>query len=283
MTPYRRYRYSDAKLLEMAGVIQAHFAERKALFTSFDPEVTAVWLEQKMAAAKALTLDEFERGRTARYTEELQKHLQHCHALVTRIRYYVEVVLEEQNAMRTALGLHTYSRKRRCKADHLLWLRSFAVNLEDYRGQLEEAGAPAWMLDELVSTVGSMQESNSLQENSKGLRGRHAEERIIALNELFKALKRIEKLAGVVYIEGEHELRLFHVPTMLHKRKRRVEPVAEEVDAQTVGNDSAAVDMPPVSAPSPRWLSVQEGTSQTCCKVQPAFVLWPQQRSGIPD
>lgn len=159
MTPYRRYRYSDAKLLEMAGVIQAHFAEREALFTSFDPEVTAVWLEQKMAAAKALTLDEFERGRTARYTEELQKHLQHCHALVTRIRYYVEVVLEEQNAMRTALGLHTYSRKRRRKADHLLWLRSFAVNLEDYRGQLEEAGAPAWMLDELVSTVGSMQES----------------------------------------------------------------------------------------------------------------------------
>ena len=214
MNESRKYRYADARLLELAAIIQTHFNSREALFQVHDPNVSVVWLQEKLEATRTLSIDDFERGLLARRTEDLLAIMQECHQLVRRLRYYVGQAFDTRQSIKREFRLLSYNKKRKRQANFILWMQSFVETVIKYREDLQAAGAPPALIDDLKSGVGELGRLNLVQEIRKGIRSNHTQERIENLNMLYDALKRIEKLAYFVYPNEERDLAFFLLPSV---------------------------------------------------------------------
>ena len=208
----RKYKSSDGALLEFAAKTQGHFSKYHAAFTKLDPVLTEEWLAGFVTAAKDTTLDSFERSTMVQQTEDLHKLIDRFHAHFGLVEYYISVAFESNPSHMRHFDLDSYTDARRIQSDLVKWCRKFGQRIAEHKEALLAVGATEEVLTEVQQLAKQIDETNDAQEMSKDLRAAQTQERVIVLNKLYKALQRVEKVAGFVFPLQSAQYGFFKLP-----------------------------------------------------------------------
>lgn len=212
MAIYRKYKYPDGVLLEFASKTQGHFAKHHAAFARLDPELTEEWLADFVEAGKNASMDSFERTIQVQQTEDLMELIARFHAHFGLMEYYVSKAFDDNSAHKRYFDLEGYTDARRRQSDLIPWCRKFGQRLAENRDALLAAGAQEEFLAEVEQVTAAIDATHDAQEKSMDYRAAQTQERVLVFNRLFKALQRVEKLAGYVFPGEDKRLTFFKLP-----------------------------------------------------------------------
>lgn len=242
MSVKRKFRLSDDRLLEFAGVVRGHLAKHEAEMQAFDGSVSLAWYDPLFEAGRDATLDRFERASVGAATQFLQEQKQICHDLYRQVRYFVRIAFADSPGRLEPFDLGSYAAVYSSHHKLLHFMRSFVKHMREEDSVLVATGARPALLDEMEAAVGRFDEALSVATNRKHRRRAHTRDRVEALNALYAAIQRLSELASFVFDPEETPTaRFFKVPATRRGRKR-VQPV----------EDAAEVGL------SPKGASVQE-------------------------
>ena len=273
MSIARTYRYTDARLLELAAVMLDHLSEHEALLQQYDPQLSALGLEQVIADATAHGMDDFERGKVRSQTKRYYAAAQLCQKHLGHLRFYIKEAAEEETVAVAAGFLATYREKRKTKASFVLWISSFALQVRDCRTALEQVGAPAVLIDKFLAQADVLAAADAEQGMMKRKRTSSAADRIKAANTLYAALRRLERLAVIVHEDGHEEAdlcTLFKLPSLRRKAKNTPAAQVAEQEEQT----GAQVQEAPASRAASQEGQSGEAMVSYCAPV-PVSASWP--------
>ena len=253
MSVLRKFKLNDSDLLEFAAKTQGHFAQYHAAFTKLDPVLTQEWFAGFVDAAKNTTLDRFERTTLLQQTEDLHQYIERFHTHFELMEYYISLAFKASASQLVHFDLNGYPEARRKQSKLVNWCRKFGTRLAENREALLAVGAAEEFLTEVAQLVELIDKTNDAQEMSKDFRMAQTQERIITLNKLYKALQRLEKVAGFVFPAESRQLSFFKIPTY----RQPLREIAEEGDTEaspegsTAGSTEAAETSPTMMPLSP--------------------------------
>ena len=246
----RTYRYTDARLMELAGVIHVHLSTHEAHMRQFNPKITADWLAALIEDAGQHSMDAFDRGKVSPRTKQYYEAAKYCQKQLTHFRFYIEQAADDDNEVGVAAALlPSYRAQRGRKSSFMLWMGTFALQLKECRAGLEEAGAPAVLIDRFLARVEVLQQAGDEQEQMKRRRTQKARDRVKAKNRLYDALRQVQRLAAIAYEQEDgsiqDEYSLFKLPAYRRKTKAQgqKEGVGEQVVSVSVSAEEQAATL----------------------------------------
>lgn len=246
MNIYRKYRYGDARLIEIANVFARHFLNHQEALAKTDPNLTPVWLQSVMAPIEQVTLDDFEQSAITSLTEEVVSGMENCHRLFGLTKYFVELAFKDQRNIERLFGHKKYPYRKASQEKYIMWLQTYVEKVEAHREALLAANTPETLLSDFAAAVDKLDKDNKKQEFTKDDRSGHTIERIEILNGLYEALRRLEKVAGYTFAPGSKEQEFFTLPVMSRPPLREIQ--GEESTDDVPPTDSSG-DAPPDAAP----------------------------------
>lgn len=236
MKSYRKYKYGDARLIEIANVFSRHFINHQAALAAHDPNLTPAWLQTVMGPIEDVTLDDFEISALASLTEDVVAGMENCHELYGRVKYFVELTFARQKSVERLFGHNSYPYRKTSQEGYIKWLESYLEKVDMFREALLAANTPEALLTEFAEAVDKLDRDNKKQEFTKDDRSGHTIERITILNAVYAALRRMEKVAGFAFAKGSKEREFFSLPVMYKAPLRDIvltdEPTASVNDVQ---------------------------------------------------
>ena len=240
MTTSRKYKYGDARLIEIANTIARHFINHQEALAAKDPNLTPAWIQSVIASIEQVTLDEFERGNLSSLTEDVIAGMENCHELFGRMRYHTELAFQNKPSTLRQFGFDSYKYKRMTQEGYIRWLQTFEAKAEMHREAIMAVQTPEDLFAEFSAAVDKLDKDNKKQEFAKDDRSGNTIERITILNKVYEALRRIEKVAGFAFPAGSKERYFFSLPIMTSQPPLR--DIAEDTppdsgDAPDTGED----------------------------------------------
>ena len=274
----RTYRYTDARLMELAGVIHVHLSTHEAHMRQFNPKITADWLAVLIEDAGQHSMDAFDRGKVSPRTKQYYEAAKYCQKQLTHFRFYIEQAADDDNEVGVAAALlPSYRAQRGRKSSFMLWMGTFALQLKECRAALEEAGAPAVLIDRFLARVEVLQQAGAEQEQMKRRRTQKARDRVNSKNRLYDALKQVQRLAAIAYEQEDgsiqDEYSLFKLPAYRRKPKAQgqKEGVGEQVVSVSVSAEEQAATLSTTGQVDNTIAQEQAGTAYT------------EQREAVPE
>lgn len=211
----RTFNIADPRLLEHTGVVLEASNEDLPQFTAFDPDLDEAFVSA-LSAAYVTTLeeggDDAARGKLGEKTQALLNAIKYCGKVVKNLRYWVKKTYEDNPAKRKRFRLRRFWKVRDTQAELVTYMAALASTVAELRPELEEANAPADLLDSVKTGSEELTRANTVQENSKGARGTATHERIIRLNKIHSLVKKLSDAAEYVFEDNPAKRELYRIP-----------------------------------------------------------------------
>ncbi len=206
MEANRLYRISDSEMLEFAKVIAAQARTDLPILASFDTTLTADRineLEHQIAEISTVYSDNVIIDRLAQLTAEVNRIEESCISAYRKIRFFIQKAFKDNVAIQNQFGLNDYEEASRSQAKMILFMKEFALVVEEYRQNLLEAGATPQLLDSAKQLAQEYDQANQAQELFKNKRPVLTQERVNRLNHIYSEVKYICEVASFAF-EGDY-------------------------------------------------------------------------------
>ena len=238
MNTYRSYKGGDARLLEIADVIQKSFNNYNVRFLEEHTRMTTTWLQDLIETAKTARRDQRERAHLRHQTMDMLQMMEDCKELITKTELFANEAFANDPALLQEFDFKRVKEFAKTQTGIIAQMEELANKAEDYRDQLTNVGAPEKLFDDLHAAAEGVFETNSEQEIAKKLRVQNTVKRIEVMNNLWEGLMKIEKLAKIIFKNEDQLRQLFIVP----RYRYRIRPIAgeEQTDTPPPAADEAA-------------------------------------------
>ncbi len=211
----REFNISDAELLEHSETIVATLPSDMPTFTAFDSTITAEYipqLEEAIAIAKDFPTDDVLIDEMAEQTLRVEQIFNVCYEDYKTIAYFVRKAFADNPAIRNQFGLNDIEKARKSQPKMVVFMESLAKTAAKYAEQLGEAGCKAELITGLPEKAAALNEVNIEQEKFKNDRAINTQDRVRALNVLYRMLQPLHNAAALIYRNDPVRYSIYTMP-----------------------------------------------------------------------
>jgi prophage DNA circulation protein len=143
--------------------------------------------------------DDLQLGEIGKKTQALLKEINNSQKLMKRLRFWVAEAYPDDTAKQKSFDLAGYWKKAVSQPRLITYMHRLSVTVQENRAELEAAGAPATLADDLTANAAALAKADAEQENSKGGRANASQARVLALNSLYARAARLARATALVY------------------------------------------------------------------------------------
>lgn len=210
------FNFSQDVLIEYTGTMVGHLETDLSTFTAFDPDLNQA-KKDRMESIISWFLkeggDEDKVTTLLVLTSKVMDELASCRKLYHQMRYWVMKAFPNEKAMQRKFGIGRFAKIADNQTSMVLFISSMSQHVIDHRTELEAAGAPTALLDEVAVRAEALRLANEAQEVMKGNRTVDTSERITQLNELFQHTRDFNTAAEFVFYADTTKRDLYRPPS----------------------------------------------------------------------
>jgi hypothetical protein len=211
----RKFKISDARLLQHTGVILEALTTDLPNFTAFDedlsPELVAA-LNTNYLAALEEGGDDVARGKVGEKTQNLLNEMKRSDKMMTDLRYWLKKIFANDPAALKRFQLSKYWKIRNQQPELVTYLNRLVAVVAEFRARLEAGKAPVALLDSVKTITDALTKADVVQENSKGGRQSSTQARITLLNAIYATDKSFSNAAEMIYSDDPAKRELYRIP-----------------------------------------------------------------------
>ena len=279
---YRKYRYTDARLMELGAVIARHLGQHHSAFVAFDTTLTLDWFAEVRETAKGTSLDVFEQGSVGGSTLSRNESMALCREYFHQVHYFVSSAFAGSRSVMEQFDYESYGEVRAHGVKLLRFMQHYLRQAALHEQALVAVGMRPELLRKAEEATQGLDEAISKKVESQSRRRSETAARVSALNTLYLALRRIEKVAGFVFNKDSAAYMFFKLPRQPRSKEKRTVPeaVAEAVlaDGQLVAAEPQQEGPVPAMVP---WAALP--VSALVPQTMPGAAEVPEQGNGDAD
>lgn len=211
----RDFNISDAELIEHAETVVATLPSDMPTFTAFDSTFTADYIPQLqgvIADAKDYPTDDVMIDEMAEQTLEVERVFTACYNDYKTIAYFVRKAFADNPAIRNQFGLNDIEQARKNQPKMVVFMESLAKTAAKYLGQLTDAGCKPELILGLPEKAAELNEVNIVQEKFKNDRAINTQDRIRALNQVYRLLQPLHDAAAIIFSDDPVRFSIYTMP-----------------------------------------------------------------------
>lgn len=211
----RDFNISDAELIEHAETVVATLPSDMPTFTAFDSTITADYIPQLQAAiadAKDYPTDNVMIDEMAEQTLEVERIFTACYDDYKTIAYFVRKAFADNPAIRNQFGLNDIEKARKSQPKMVVFMESLAKTAAKYESQLLSSGCNAELINGLSNKAIALHNANIAQEKFKNDRAINTQDRIKALNQVYRLLQPLHDAAAIIYSDDPVRFSIYTMP-----------------------------------------------------------------------
>jgi hypothetical protein len=211
----REFSVSDAVLLEHSEIIVETLPSDMPEFTAFDSTITVEYipeLEEAVAEVKAFPTDNVLIDEMAEHTLRVEQVFKMCYEDYKTIAYFVRKAFADNPAIRNQFGLNDIEKARISQPKMVVFMESLAKTAAKYQQQLVDAGCKLDLITGLSEKAAGLNEVNIEQEKFKNDRGINTQDRIRALNVVYRLLQPLHNAAEFIYRDDPVRYSIYTMP-----------------------------------------------------------------------
>jgi hypothetical protein len=215
MKVLRTFKFTDARLLEHAEVVEAILPGDLPDFTAFDATITGDYvtqLQQAIDAAKAISPDYVVIDEMAEETQKVEKAMDDSYEDYKTLAFFVRKAFKGNPAVQNQFGKNDVQKARKSQPRMVVFMESLAKTAEKYSAELVAAGCSQALIDGLPARVVALHDSNIVQEKFKKDRGLTTQDRVQLLNQVYELLKPIHEISTIIYADNPQKLKNYRMP-----------------------------------------------------------------------
>lgn len=228
----KNYRTTNADMLAYARLIHSHYAAHVADFTAFDADfdaATGAALLAAIDAAQQHGSDTQHTGMLGQATQDAEDKMNECRRYFQGMKYFIERAFPDKPGTWAEFGYNDYLSSRSVRylmIQFMIELHAVAVK---YAAELAGVHFDAAQIAQIQTLANELQALHTQQEQEKGARSTATGDRTALLNECWRQVQRIRKLAMVMYADNWGLWQLYLLPWVVKARK---EPVSEPQEGE---------------------------------------------------
>ena len=210
------FNFSQDILVEYTGTVVGHLANDLPDFTAFDPDLNQAKVDEMDAHIDWFLTeggDEASRGTLAERTAAVIAELNSSRRIYNQVRYWVMKAFRMHKPIQRQFGIGRISKIADNQSEMVVFMGSLSQQVEAHRIELEAAGAPGAVLDEVAVRAEALRIANEAQEMMKGHRTVDTSVRIAKLNVLFEHTRDFNTAAEFVYYDDSAKRDLYRPPS----------------------------------------------------------------------
>jgi len=211
----RDFSISDADLIEHAETVVATLPSDMPAFMAFDSTLTAEYipqLQEVIADAKDYPTDEVMIDEMAEQTLLVENVFNNCYDDYKTIAYFVRKAFNDNPAIRNQFGLNDIEKARKSQPKMVIFMESLVKTAAKYQVQLIGAGCKEELILGLPGKAAALDEVNIAQEKFKNDRAIITQDRIKALNQVYRQLQPLHNAAEIIYRNDPVRFSIYTMP-----------------------------------------------------------------------
>ncbi len=201
----KSFNYSQETLLQYANDQLSFLEDDLDDFTAFDPDLGTT-KRDAMAELIQWVLNEggdnMNVSQLSDTTETVMNEMKNARVMYNQLRYWVVKAFPNRKAIQRQFGVGRFGKLADSQEAMVTFLSALAQTIQEFRADLEAAGAPAALLDSVAPQAQTLLQANNAQEKKKGSRTVDTEERVRRLNELHQHTKDYNNAAEFVFYDS---------------------------------------------------------------------------------
>jgi hypothetical protein len=211
----REFNISDAELLEHADTIAATLPDDMPAFTAFDSTITAEFipqLQEVISIAKDFPTDSVLIDEMAEQTLRVEQVLNLCYEDYKTIAYFVRKAFADNPAIRNQFGLNDIDKARKSQPKMVVFMQSLSKTAAKYTEQLAASGCKEELITGLPEKAAALNEVNIEQEKFKNNRAIVTQDRVRALNQVYRQLQPLHNAAALIFRDDPVRYGIYTMP-----------------------------------------------------------------------
>lgn len=211
----REFKISDAELMEHAETITATLPSDMPDFTAFDSTITVEYIPQLQAAiadVKEFPTDNVLIDEMAEQTLRVKQVLNECYEDYKTIAYFVRKAYADNPAIRNQFGLNDIENARSSQPKMIVFMQSLAKTAAKYGESLMAAGCKEELIAGLPEKAAILNDVNIEQEKFKNERAIITQDRVRALNVVYRLLQPLHNAAELIYRDDPVRYSIYTMP-----------------------------------------------------------------------
>ena len=155
-----------------------------------------------------------------------------CRGYYRQLCYFIELAFAERRSILEQFDLDNYKEVRSSNVKFLRFMQHILRQLALHKASLEAQGMPPNLLQEVEREVAQLDSYISQKVEQQSTRRGQTAERVSALNKLYKALQRIDRVAGFVFADEPKHLKSLRLPRQPRSKKAPMMEVAPDKEQQ---------------------------------------------------
>lgn len=206
---------SDARIQEHAQAVIINLETDVGDFTLFDSSFSTAnigGLITQVDAIQSLNIDDVVIDEMVERTDLVLDKMAECNTAYRTVSFFVKKAFKGNRGIINQFGANDIAKVRQNQAEMILFMKSLSNVAEQYRTPLLDAGINPEVIDSLPLLHSQLLTVNNDQEIFKKKRGKLAQDRVIALNELYLSLRSISDMAKIIYADNPAQLAKYLIP-----------------------------------------------------------------------
>jgi hypothetical protein len=211
----RDFKVMDAVLLEHAETVAATLPGDMPEFTAFDSTLTVEYtpqLQEAIDVAKNYPTDDVLIDEMAEHTLRVEQVFNLCYEDYKTIAYFARKAFADNPAIRNQFGINDIEKARKSQPKMVVFMQSLAKTAAKYAEQLEAAGCKEELITSLPEKAAGLNEVNIEQEKFKNDRAIVTQDRIRALNVVYRLLQPLHNAAEFIYRDDPVRYGIYTMP-----------------------------------------------------------------------
>ncbi len=201
----KSFSYSQETLIQYANDQVSFLEDDLDAFIAFDPDLGST---KRDAMSELITWilneggDDINVSQLGDTTETVVNEMKNARVMYNQLRYWVVKAFPNRKAVQRQFGVGRFGKLADSQEAMVTFLSALGQTVEEFRTDLEAAGAPTTLLDSVAPQAQSLLDANNAQEKKKGSRTVDTEERINKLNELHQHTRDYNNAAEFVFYDS---------------------------------------------------------------------------------
>lgn len=232
---------NDDDMLDEADTMIGLFNDDMTDFTNYDAELDSTFesaWQGKIDVARAKESDETVEDQISQLTDAVYDAWTKCKACFQDAKYFIEKAFPDNAGMQHEFGYNDYDRMTQNQGKVFPFMNQFHSVAEREHVKMIAAGFPQTKIDDIENKGKAFHEAQKKQEQAKKRRVPLTQERIIAMNDVWHQIQRVNRASKSVYRDNYAKLQIYMLPASGSNA-----PVA---DLAGTGNVSSSVDNTPI-------------------------------------
>ena len=198
----KKFKCTDAKMLEEARIKLNALKIDIDLFTAFDPNFTNEYVSAftaKIVEAEAEIIDNVIRDQLAAKTATVENIFDSCRKKYRSVKYFVGIAFENNKAVQNEFGFNDYNTARRNQVKMIVFMRQLGISAKRYQSELIASGMTEESINEIETLSNDLSLSNEQQEDFKKQRVLLTQSRIILYNEVWDFVRQVARAGKIIF------------------------------------------------------------------------------------